>query len=78
MPFNLILDVNNYNSLARVSRLPRLYKVIKIVRLTRMLKIAKEKSKLSKYMNEVLSFSIGFERFIFFLVFMVIIVHLSA
>jgi CRP-like cAMP-binding protein len=78
IPFNLILDVNNYNSLARVSRLPRLYKVIRIIRLTRMLKIAKEKSKLSKYLNEVLSFSIGFERFVFFLAFMVIFVHLAA
>ena len=78
IPFNLILDVNNYNSLARVSRLPRLYKVIKIFRLTRMLKIAKEKSKLSKYLNEVLSFSISFERFVFFMAAMVIIVHLAA
>jgi hypothetical protein len=78
IPFGLILDINNYNSLARVSRLPRLYKIIKIIRLTRMLKIAKEKSKLSKYLNEVLSFSIGFERFIFFLVFMVVLVHLAA
>lgn len=43
-----------------------------------MLKIAKERSKLSKYLNEVLSFSIGFERFMFFLVFMVIFVHLAA
>ena len=78
LPFNLILDINNYNSLARVSKLPRLYKIIKIIRLTRMLKIAKERSKLSKYLNEVLSFSIGFERFVFFMVFMVIFVHLAA
>jgi predicted PurR-regulated permease PerM len=73
-----MMNINNYNSLARVSKLPRLYKIIKIIRLTRMLKIAKEKSKLSKYLNEVLSFSIGFERFIFFLVFMVVLVHLAA
>ncbi|CAI2380725.1 unnamed protein product [Moneuplotes crassus] len=78
IPFGMILNVNSYNSLARVSRVSRIYKIIKIIRLTRMLKIAKERSKLSKYLNEVLSFSIGFERFIFFLVFMVIFVHLAA
>lgn len=78
IPFSFILDINNYNSLARVSRLPRIYKVIKIVRLARMIKIAKEKSKLSKYLNEILSFSIGFERLAFFVIFMVIIVHVMA
>ena len=78
IPFSFILDVNNYNSLARVSRLPRIYKVIKVVRLARMLKIAKEKSKLSKYLNEVLSFSIGFERLIFFILFITIICHVMA
>ena len=55
IPINMMIETDNYNSLARFSRIPRIYKVLKVIRLTRMMKIAKEKSKWSQYLNEVLS-----------------------
>ena len=78
IPMSLIIQSDSYNSLARFSRLPRIYRVIKVLKLTRMLRIVKEKSKWSKYLNEVLSISIGLERFILFLLFSLIIIHVSA
>jgi len=77
-PINMIIETDSYNSLARVSRIPKIYKVLKIFKLTRIMKIAKEKSKWSQYLNEALSVSIGLERFIFFLLFTLIIIHVSA
>ena len=74
----MIIETDSYNSLARVSRIPKIYKVLKIFKLTRIMKIAKEKSKWSQYLNEALSVSIGLERFIFFLLFTLIIIHVSA
>lgn len=78
IPIGVIFQYDSLNTFARFSRLPRIYRVIKIFKLTRMFRLAKEKSKWSKYLNEVLSISIGLERFIFFFLFTIIVIHLSA
>ena len=44
----------------------------------RILKVVKERSKLSKYLNEILKIRSGFERLLFFLLISTILVHIVA
>jgi hypothetical protein len=50
-------------------------KLIKMTRLLRVLKIVKERSKLLKYLNEILKIGLGFERLVFFIIIFFIIAH---
>lgn len=60
----------------RLSRIGRMYKLIKLTRLLRVLKIVKEKSKLLKYIRDILKIGAGFERLFFLTVMFMIIVHI--
>jgi hypothetical protein len=54
-----------------------MYKLVKMTRLVRMLKIVKERSKLVKYLNEVLKIGVGFERLLFLLLIFFILCHIN-
>jgi hypothetical protein len=41
IPFDQVINANDYNQLARVARVGRLYKLVKLTRLFRMLKVVK-------------------------------------
>ena len=41
VPFDKMINANDYNQLARVARVGRLYKLVKLTRLFRMLKVVK-------------------------------------
>ena len=62
----------------RVARVGKLYKLVKLTRLLRILKIMKEKSKLLKYLNNVMKLGQGFERLFFFLLIFFMMCHLLA
>ena len=76
MPFELIIEsegnASDINGLTRVVRLGKISKLIKMTKMLRILKIVKERSKLLKYLNEILQIGLGFERLLFFvLIFMI-------
>ena len=76
LPISQFIEVGDYASLARITRLPKLYRLIKITKLSRLLKVIKERNTLSKYLNEVLKLSVGFERLSFFALIFIISVHI--
>lgn len=78
IPFDLILGATDFNQLVRVARVGRLYKLVKLTRLLRILKIIKEKSKLLRYINEILKIGLGFERLFFFILLFLILCHICA
>jgi len=69
---------SDFNSLARFARLPKLYRLLKMSRLIRMLKIVKDRSRLIKYLHEMLKINIAFERLIFFFLIFFVLCHLTA
>lgn len=76
MPFDYILSGGSHNGLelnsaVRILRIGRMYKLIKLTRLLKMLRIVKDRSRLLKYVNEMLKIGAGFER-LFFLMFLFI------
>ena len=78
VPISLFLNTNDYNSGARLLKLPKLYRLIKMTRLVRMLKIVKERSKLTKYLSDILKIGAGFERLLFFVLLSLVVVHCIA
>jgi hypothetical protein len=78
MPFNIILEQKQYNSLVRVARIPRLYRLFKITKLLRITKVMKNSSKILKHMNIILKISIAFERIFWFVFTYFIFLHLVA
>ena len=62
--------------MARIVKLGRMYKIIKMTKLLRILKIVKERSKLLKYLNEILKIGLGFERLVFFVMIFFIMAHI--
>lgn len=78
MPITYILQIGDYASLARLARLPKLYRLIKMAKLSRILKVIKERNTISKYLNEVLKVSVGFERLSFFALIFCITVHITS
>ena len=66
----------NFSDLSRIVRLGRIAKLIKMTRLLRILKIVKERSKLLKYLNEILKIGLGFERLFFFVIIFLILAHI--
>lgn len=76
MPFELFIDSqNNFSGVVRIARIGRMYKLIKMTRLLRILKIVKERSKLLKYLNDILKIGLGFERLFFFMILFLIVMH---
>ena len=74
-PFDRFFNSDNYGELARIARIGRMYKLIKMTRLLRILKIVKERTKLLKYLNEILKIGLGFDRLIFFAMIFFILCH---
>ena len=74
-PFDQLFNADNYGELARIARFGRMYKLIKMTRLLRILKIVKERTKLLKYLNEILKIGLGFERLFFFAMIFFILCH---
>jgi hypothetical protein len=66
----------NINNLARLAKIGRLYKLIKLTKLLRVLKIVKERSKLLKYVRELVKLGYGFERLVFMTLIFVMICHI--
>ena len=78
LPFNIIFEQKQYNSLVRVARIPRLYRLFKITKLLRIAKVMKNSSKILKHMNVILKISIAFERIFWFVFTYIIFLHLVA
>jgi Trk-type K+ transport system membrane component len=78
VPFDVILNASQFNSLARVARVGRLYKLVKLSRLFRFIKVWKNKNKIIKQLTEFLKIGLGFERLFFFVLIFVIGIHLAA
>ena len=64
--------------MVKVARVGRLYKLVKLTRLLRILKIMKDKSRLLKYLNDLLKIGLGFERLFFFLMIFLMLIHIVA
>lgn len=54
----------------------RALKLIRMTRLLRIIKIVKERSKILKYLNEILKISEGFERLFYFMIIFVLLCHI--
>ena len=68
----------NINDLVRLAKIGRLYKLIKLTKLLRVLKIVKERSKLLKYVREVVKLGFGFERLVFMTIIFLLVTHIIA
>ena len=78
IPFELILSMQNYQNLIRLAKLPRISKLIKLAKLLRMMKIIKNRSRFSRYANSVLRINLSIERLFWFIVWLVLLLHLFA
>ena len=80
VPFDMILTSINtdVNGIVRIARIGRLYKLVKLTRMLRILKIMKEKSKLMKYLNDILKIGHSLERLLFFVIIFFILCHISS
>jgi voltage-gated potassium channel Kch len=58
-----------------LAKIGRLYKLIKLTKLLRVLKIVKERSKLLKYVREVVKLGYGFERLVFMTLIFFLLTH---
>jgi hypothetical protein len=77
VPFDIILSAGtDINQMIKVARVGRLYKLVKLTRLLRILKIMKDKSRLMKYLNDLLKIGLGFERLFFFLMIFLMLIHI--
>jgi hypothetical protein len=80
IPFDKVLTSFNtdINGIVRIARIGRLYKLVKLTRMLRILKIMKEKSKLMKYLNDILKIGHSLERLLFFVIIFFILCHISS
>ena len=76
IPLQLIFQTDkNYSKVLRIGRLPRLYRLIKMAKLIRMIKMIKSRSQVLKYIGEILKVNAGVERFIWFLITFMLLIH---
>ena len=75
IPFDIILEKSNFNSLVRIARFGRLYKLVKLSRIMRVLKVFKENNKLMKFMLKFLKIGMGMERLLFLFLMFVVVLH---
>lgn len=66
----------NLNGVIRLAKIGRLYKLVKLTKLLRVLKIVKERSKLLKYVRELVKLGFGFERLVFITLMFFMVVHI--
>ena len=59
----------------RLTRIGRMYKLIKLTKLLRVMKVIRERSKLMKYVEEILKIGIGFQRLCFFMLYFTLFCH---
>ena len=79
IPFDLILKSStNMNQVIRFARIGRLYKLVKLTKLIRIFKIVKNKGKFMDAFSRLLKIGPGFERFFFFLLISMIIIHITS
>jgi hypothetical protein len=78
IPFDLILQGNNFNEIVRIARIGKMYKLVKLTRLLRIFKMIKEKSKFAKYMKQFLNIGIGMQRLLGFFFSFFILIHIVA
>lgn len=78
-PLQHIIDINsNANSLFRLAKVSRLNKLTRLIRLVRMVKVAKNRNHLQRYMSQLLLISLALERLLWFLVMLVVMLHIGA
>ena len=68
----------NLNEIVRLAKIGRLYKLIKLTKLLRVLKIVKERSKLLKYVRDMVQLGFGFERLAFLTLAFLMVTHIVA
>jgi voltage-gated potassium channel Kch len=77
IPFDHLLHSSNRStSMARIVRIGRMYKLVKLTRLLKMLRLVKDRSKLLKYVNEVMRIGVGCERLFFFVLLFLLMAHI--
>ena len=80
IPFDLIFSQrgsgSGANDLIKIVRIGRISKLIKLTKLLRILKIVKERSKLLKYVQDMLKVGLGFERLFFFIMIFLLLCHI--
>ena len=80
IPFDFIIvqqqSSEGFTDLARIARIGRMYKLIKLTKMIRILKIVKDRSKLLKYLEEIMKIGVGFERLLFFILIFLILCHI--
>lgn len=78
IPFDMILQTGsgNMNNMIRIVRIGRMYKLLKLTRLLKMLKLVKDRSKILKYVNEIMKVGVGFERLFFFIMLFLMMSHI--
>ena len=69
-------DSGNMNNMIRIVRIGRMYKLLKLTRLLKMLKLVKDRSKILKYVNELMKVGVGFERLFFFIMLFLMMSHI--
>jgi CRP-like cAMP-binding protein len=77
-PLELILSMQRYNNLIRLAKLPRVSKLIKLAKLLRMIKVVKNRRHIVRHANSVLRISLSIERLFWFIVWLLILLHLFA
>jgi hypothetical protein len=83
VPFDFLMELlasessanNNVNGIMRMTKVGKLYKLVKITRLIRMIKVMKSKKKIVKKMGSVMQTGAAFERLMYFLLLLFLIVH---
>ena len=78
LPFDLILNATDLNSLVRFARIGRLYKLVRLTRLLKVLRIMKDRNKFMNLISDVLKVGLGFERLFFFLLLAILLCHIVA
>jgi len=78
LPFDLILNATDLNSLVRFARIGRLYKLVRLTRLLKVLRFMKDRNKFMNLISDVLKVGLGFERLFFFLLLAILLCHIVA
>jgi hypothetical protein len=78
LPFDLILNATDLNSLVRFARIGRLYKLVRLTRLLKVLRFMKDRNKFMNLISDVLKVGFGFERLFFFLLLSILLCHIVA
>lgn len=78
LPFDVLFTLGGSNRIVRIARFGKLYRLVKLTKMLRLLKIMKEKSKLMKYLNDILKIGHSLERLFFFIMIFFVLCHISS